>query len=146
MEESDMSMMYNEYNEPVSPVADMASKSSCGSPAGAEKEFLGQNSPSIMEAGEYSGTMETRLRELGARIDELHTKADAATAKALADLKVRQAATMKKLQEWRANSGDASGELKQGLDKAWIDLKRAWDEVRSASKRAAEKLNQEATQ
>ena len=92
---------------------------------------------------EYEGTMETRLRDLGAKIDDLLSKAEVAKEKAQVkadELRAKQEAAMSKLKEMKDCGGEAWREFKPGLDRAWEDLRQAWDELRGASERAAQKF------
>jgi hypothetical protein len=93
---------------------------------------------------EAKGSMESRLRSLGARIDELMVRAEAAKARAgekAAVLRDKQQGAMTRFNEMKSHSGEAWDEFKPGLDRAWEDLKKAWEEVRTASNRAASKLH-----
>jgi hypothetical protein len=93
---------------------------------------------------EAKGSMESRLRSLGARIDDLMARAEVAKERAgekAAVLRDKQEHAMTRLSEMKSCSGEAWHEFKPGLDRAWEDLKKAWQEVRVASTRAAEKLH-----
>jgi ABC-type transporter Mla subunit MlaD len=97
---------------------------------------------------EYEGKMEARLKDLGAKIDDLMAKGEAAGEAAkgqlsenVAKLKQQQAQLSKKLAETKQASADAWSELKPGLDRAWDELGKAFNEVKQASERAAGKLH-----
>lgn len=77
-------------------------------------------------------TMETRLARLGANIDQLVNHAD----------QTKQ--HLKELQHDARERGVAAlEEFKQGLDKAWFDVARAWDELRYSGEKAKSKLSGE---
>jgi capsule polysaccharide export protein KpsE/RkpR len=116
MDNRDQPIIYNEYNEPVSPVSSDVVKK------------------------DYEGSMEERLRVLGARLDELKAKTDENTAKTIEELKAKQAIARQRLKEIKATSGDAWTEMRQGLDKVWEDLTSAWNELKVASEKAKEKF------
>src|SRR5688572_7936768 len=123
---------------------------------------VSQNTPYSSEnytpatRSEYVGNMETRLRDLGAKIDDLMAKAEVAKEKAglraedlkekaglkVEDLKIKQEAALKRVNEIRSCSEEAWCELKPGLDRAFEDLRMAWEELKTASGRAAQKFSQ----
>lgn len=78
----------------------------------------------------YQQMMEARLKEWGARINELKAKADAAEAhakveyyKQIETLRNQQAVAQEKLQALK-NAGEGAWEdLKGGLETAWDNLK-----------------------
>lgn len=93
---------------------------------------------------EYEGKMEARLKEIGAKIDDLMAKGEAAKGQLsenVEKLKQKQAQLSKKLAETKQASADAWNELKPGLDRAWEDLGNAFNEVKQASEKAAGKLH-----
>lgn len=86
---------------------------------------------------EYEGTMECKMRDLGAKIDELSSAKD----QKIQDLKQKHEQASKYLNDTKAASSEAWTEFKTGLDKAFDELKQAWEEVRSGSEKAADKLH-----
>jgi hypothetical protein len=92
---------------------------------------------------DYEGKMESSLKDLGAKIDQLIVKAEATKddfGDKIQDLKTRRENVGKQLEQLKAKTGDAWTELKDGLDKAWTDLTHAWEQVKDASERATQKL------
>ncbi len=86
---------------------------------------------------EYQGKMEAQLSEWGAEIDKLKTRADKAAADTrqgyydeIETLRAKRASMQAKLQELKASSDDAWGDLKEGLD-------RSWNQVRDSFNKAA---------
>jgi uncharacterized coiled-coil DUF342 family protein len=86
---------------------------------------------------EYQGKMEAQLSEWGAEIDKLKARADKATADTrqgyydeIETLRAKRASMQAKLQELKASSDDAWGDLKEGLD-------RSWNQVRDSFNKAA---------
>ena len=93
---------------------------------------------------EYEGKMEARLKELGAKLDDLMAKGEVAKGQLsgkVEELKQQQAQLGKKLSETKQASAEAWSELKPGLDRAWEDLGNAFNELKQASERAASKLH-----
>jgi predicted nuclease with TOPRIM domain len=93
---------------------------------------------------EYEGKMESRLKEFGAKLDELMAKGDAAkeqVAGKIEELKANKSRLATKLAEMRSASEDAWSELKPGLDRAVDELGKAFSELKQASERAAGKLH-----
>jgi hypothetical protein len=92
---------------------------------------------------EYVGSMETKLAELGAKIDDIGSKAhdakDAAAVK-YEELKKRREEAMVKFHEVKEATGEAFHEFRGGCDKAFDALTHAWEELRSGSEKAAAKL------
>jgi hypothetical protein len=94
---------------------------------------------------EYVGKMESKLAELGAKIDELTIKAGEAKDQAaikVEELKRRKEEATRKFQQLQSSSGDAWQEFKLGLDKAVEDMKQALHELKSGSEKAAAKFSQ----
>lgn len=94
---------------------------------------------------EFQSNMETRLAALGAKIDEFTVTAGQVKEQAacrLDELNAKRADATAKLQELKAQSGEAWVELKDGMEKSVEELKKAWEELRSGSERAAAKFKQ----
>src|SRR5271168_1999017 len=84
----------------------------------------------------YEGKMEAKLRELGAHIDQLSERAGVEYEK----LKVKKEATQAKLAQLKSNSGEAYAEFKSGLDKAFEELQKAFEEAKAGTTAAAQKM------
>jgi multidrug resistance efflux pump len=89
---------------------------------------------------EYQGKMDAQLSEWGAEIDKLKARADKASADTrqgyydeIEALRAKQASMQAKLQELKASSDDAWGDLKEGLD-------RSWNQVRDSFNKAADRF------
>jgi thymidylate synthase len=108
----------------------------CGSSATNEQ-------PVALLKADYVGSMETKLAEIGAKIDEMsaiaHEKKEQAAVK-LEQLKKQKEEAYQKFQEVKTSSGDAWHEFKIGLDKAFEEMKSAVHELKAGSEKAAEKL------
>lgn len=90
---------------------------------------------------EYQGNMEAQLSEWGAEIDNLQARADRATADTRQDyydeiavLRAKQTSMQAKLQELRAANNDAWGDLKDGLDRSWRQVKDSFSKAASRFK------------
>ena len=84
-------------------------------------------------AGQEVGKIETRLRQLGAKLDKLVAKTDEVGADAQADyrkqidhIKDKHAAVQGKLTAFRAASGQKWENFKGGVEVAWHDLENAF--------------------
>jgi hypothetical protein len=86
----------------------------------------------------YEGNMEGKLKELGARIDQLSERAGQEYEK----LKAKHEAAHAKFAQLKANSPDAYTEFKVGMDKAFEELQKAFEEAKAGTARATEKLKQ----
>ncbi len=82
----------------------------------------------------YQQKIESRLDEWGDEIEKLRQKADQLGEDAKArfreqveDLRGRQGAARRKLEEMKKAGGDAWGDLREGADSALDDLKKAVD-------------------
>ncbi|MFA4885378.1 MAG: hypothetical protein WC601_06345 [Desulfotomaculaceae bacterium] len=79
---------------------------------------------------EYQGKMEAQLSEWGAELDKLADRADKAKADTkqgyhdqIEALRSKHASMNAKLQELKTSSDDAWGDLKEGLDHSWDQVK-----------------------
>ena len=88
----------------------------------------------------YQDSMETKLSELGVKIDQLQVKAEKACTDAKAnfnqqieDLKTKLHAMQQKLAEFKSSWDEAWASMQTGL-------KSAWDELSSAVEDAASKF------
>ncbi len=84
----------------------------------------------VESKGEYQGKMEAQLSEWGKEIDKLKAEADKAKKDAkqgyldqVEDLRAKQAAMQAKLQELKTSDEGAWGDIKEGLDHSWNELK-----------------------
>ena len=85
---------------------------------------------------EYQGKMEAQFGEWGAEIDKLKARADKAAADArqgyydeIEALRAKQASIQAKLQELKTSSDDAWGDLKEGLDHSWNQVKDSFNKA-----------------
>jgi len=83
--------------------------------------------------GQEVGKIETRLRQLGTKLDKLVAKADEAGADVKAEyrtqidhIKNRHAVVQTKLTEYRAAGGQKWENFKGGVETAWHDLENAF--------------------
>lgn len=88
---------------------------------------------SMDTTGQEVGKIETRLRQLGTRLDKLVAKADEAGSEAKAEyrkqidcIKEKHAAVQGKLTAFRAANGQKWDNFKGGVETAWHDLKHAF--------------------
>ncbi len=88
---------------------------------------------------EYQKKLQAQLDEWGPEIDKLKAVADKAKTglqgeyyKELEDLRSQQLTAQKKLHELKGASGEAWGDLKEGIEGAWDSLSKA---VKSAVSR-----------
>jgi uncharacterized protein YhaN len=85
---------------------------------------------------EYQGKMETQLSEWGAEIDKLKARADKAAADTrqgyydeIEALRAKQASMQAKLQELKTSGDGAWGDLKEGLDLSWNQVKDSFNKA-----------------
>jgi hypothetical protein len=83
--------------------------------------------------GQQVGKIETRLRQLGAKLDRLVVKAEAAGTEVKVDyrkqidhIREKQAVVHSKLQAFRAANGQKWDNFKDGVETAWHDLENAF--------------------
>jgi uncharacterized coiled-coil DUF342 family protein len=86
---------------------------------------------------DYEHTMENKLKEVGAKIDELKEKAGVKWD----SLQAKREEAQAKYKQMKANSGDAYNEFKLGMDKAFDELQQAWQEAKAGTEKATAKLN-----
>src|SRR5277367_4099550 len=101
-------------------------------------EQSSSSSGQIQLKSDYVGNMETRLAEIGAKMDELGVKAHDAKESAAVKyeaLKKRRDEAMAKFHELKGSSGEAWTEFRAGVDKAFDELRHAWDELRAGSEK-----------
>ncbi|HEY5285433.1 MAG TPA: hypothetical protein VIM14_21745 [Polyangia bacterium] len=84
-------------------------------------------------AGQEVGKIETRLRQLGAKLDKLVIKADEAGTEAKVEyrkqidcIKDKHAVVQGKLTEFRAAGGQKWDNFRGGVETAWHDLENAF--------------------
>ena len=87
--------------------------------------------------GQEVGKIETRLRQLGAKLDRLVAKADETGAEVKADYrkqidhaKDKHAEVENKLKAFRAASGQKWENFKGGVETAWHDLENAFKSLK----------------
>lgn len=85
---------------------------------------------------EYQGKMEAQLSALGAEIDKFRTMVGTTTADTkqgyhdhIESLRAKQALIHAKLQELKTASDDAWGDLKEGLDQSWDQVRDVFDKA-----------------
>jgi uncharacterized coiled-coil DUF342 family protein len=85
---------------------------------------------------EYQGKMEAQLSEWGAEIDKLKDRADRAAADTrqgcydqIEALHAKQASIQAKLQELKTSGDDAWGDLKEGLDSSWNEVRDSFNKA-----------------
>ncbi len=85
---------------------------------------------------EYQGKMEAQLSEWGVELDKLKARADKAVADTRQDyydqieaLHAKQSSMQAKLQELKTSSDDAWGDLKEGLDHSWNQVKDSFNKA-----------------
>ena len=88
-------------------------------------------------AGQEVGKIETRLRQLGTRLDRLVAKADEAGTEARSDyrerldhMKDKLAVVHGRLKAFRAANGRKWDDFKGGIETAWRDLENAFQAVK----------------
>jgi hypothetical protein len=84
-------------------------------------------------AGQEVGKIETRLRQLGAKLDKLVVKADEAGTEVKVEyrkqidcIKDKHAVVQGKLTEFRAAGGQKWDNFRGGVETAWHDLENAF--------------------
>jgi len=84
-------------------------------------------------AGQEVGKIETRLRQLGAKLDKLVIKADEAGTEVKVEyrkqidcIKDKHAVVQGKLTEFRAAGGQKWDNFRGGVETAWHDLENAF--------------------
>ncbi len=87
----------------------------------------------MVDKSEYIEKAKARLDQWNAEIEKLKAKADEAEAdakvgyqKQIEEIRAQRDEAEKKMKEMQAASGDAWHEMKAGLDKAWDDLGKAF--------------------
>lgn len=97
----------------------------------------------VTDRTHYESNMESRLSDLGAKIDDFVEKAGNAkdqVACTLKELNEKREHAMTKFQCLKDTSCEAFGEFKTGMDKAFEDLSKAWEEIKVGSSKAASKF------
>jgi len=127
-------------------MSNQPSSSDFGSTTGGALEEAGAaNPPSTtdLDRSSYEKSMEERMAEFGARIDELNEKLDSMKEQAAVkyqDLKDKQRVASCKFKELKETSTDAFGEFKTGMDHAFEELSKAWEEMKTGCSNAAAKF------
>jgi uncharacterized coiled-coil DUF342 family protein len=88
---------------------------------------------SMESVGQEVGKIETRLRQLGTRLDRLVAKADEAGTEVKSEyrkqidcIKDKHSVVQNKLTEFRAANGQKWDNFKGGVETAWHDLENAF--------------------
>jgi hypothetical protein len=80
--------------------------------------------------GQEVGRIETRLRQLGAKLDRLAAEADAAGAEVKTDYRQKidhkHAVVQSELQAFRAADGEKWDNVKGGVETVWRDIESAF--------------------
>ncbi len=104
----------------------------------AEQTWSTAKEYTLQEKQEYQKRIESQLADLSQRIDELKEKAKTAKQDAVVKLQAQMEALKKqkevaeqKLSELRSSTSNAWGEVKDGVDKAMDNLKKAYENARS---------------
>ena len=82
----------------------------------------------------YRKKMETQLNELGTRINQLLEKVGTGVDRELDALRPKLKAMGEKLDELKHTSTEAWGDLKPGLEKAWAELQKSFNQAASRFK------------
>ena len=77
----------------------------------------------------YRKKMETQLNQMAAQISELLDKVGTAADKELESLRPKLKAAGDKLDELKHTSTEAWGDLKPGLEKAWAELQKSFNQA-----------------
>jgi uncharacterized protein YhaN len=85
---------------------------------------------------EYQGKMESQFSEWGKEIDNLKARADKAAADTrqgyydeIEALRAKESSMRTKLQELKTSGDDAWGDLKEGLDNSWNQVKDSFNKA-----------------
>jgi len=82
----------------------------------------------------YAKKMEAQLNELRAEIADLKQKLETAIDKEKEALRPRLKAAREKLDEVAKTSAEAWGDLKPGLERAWAEVQKSFNEAASRFK------------
>lgn len=87
----------------------------------------------------YKAKMRKQVSELDIQIQQLKLKAQTVKAEKqqqyeamIADLETKRNSIQSRIDEFRSNSADAFDELKEGIEKAWTELTRAFDKAKAS--------------
>ncbi len=87
---------------------------------------------------EYQGKMESQLQEWGAKLDEMHAKADQASGDAkqewtqkIENLKSKRDELQQHLADMKSSSDEAWNSLKTGFQNAWDEFSNSVEEAKS---------------
>lgn len=124
----------------------MPNQDNYGSTTGGALEEAGAvNPPSTtdLDRSSYEKSMEERMAEFGAKIDELQDKLETMKEEAACkyqDLKEKRQVAADKFKSLKETSTEAFGEFKTGMDHAFEELCKAWDEMKTGYANAAAKF------
>jgi DNA repair exonuclease SbcCD ATPase subunit len=110
--------------------------SACGQVVTPETKACPTCDNKLENRDEYLGRMETQLGEWGAELDKLRDMADKAAADTkqsycdeIEALHAKQASMQVKLQELKTSGDDAWGDLKEGLDHSWSQVRDSFSKA-----------------
>jgi chromosome segregation ATPase len=89
----------------------------------------------------YRKKMEGRLNQLNAQIADLVDKLETGVDKELESLRPKLKAAREKLDELKQTSADAWGDLKPGMEKAWTELQKSFNEAAARFKTRGRRNN-----
>jgi len=95
-----------------------------------------QKNMQVQDRNQYQGEMETKLQQLGSKIDDMKAKANrvGADAKAEVDkqieeLTAKRVAIQQKLVDLKSSSDDAWKTIQTGIQTAWEDLSTSFEKA-----------------
>ena len=123
----------------------MSNQENQSTTGGALEEVGVANPPSSsdLDRSSYEKTMEERMSEFGAKIDDLNDKIGEMKEQAAAkyqDLREKQKVASCKLKDLKETSTEAFGEFTTGMDHAFEELSKAWEEMKTGCSNAAAKF------
>jgi len=101
--------------------------------------------PAFEKREQYEANMETKLRDLGAKIDQWADKAESFKRQAgvkLEELQAKKDETVKRLQVLKDAGVEAWTEMKPSLEQAVGEVYAAWEELKLGSSRAKCKFDE----
>ncbi|HLH31136.1 MAG TPA: hypothetical protein VKY31_08030 [Terriglobia bacterium] len=73
--------------------------------------------------------LEEQINELGAQIHDILRRLETAAEKEAENLRPKLKAAQERLEELRKTSAEAWGDLKPGLEKAWDELQKSFNQA-----------------
>jgi hypothetical protein len=141
-----MSNEFNQYYNPMQPSSSMSSDTNEPTTGATLEEAGVANPPNAadVDRSDYEKSMESRLSEFGAKIDELGVKAGELKEQAATkfqELKEKQQEAKTKFQSLKETSSEAFCEFRHGMDNCFEELSKAWDEMKAGCSSAAAKFD-----